>query len=280
MVGVVFSRVTRRGEDFLSFLSCTSLLNVFVAWMVFPRHSLLFPLQEIEWLHSPLLMFLAGIFSALGMTAMHHGMRTGHHGATWTIGQSALVFPFMIGILLWGDNVRITNLFGVVAILCAVMLFGMGHNRNSEYNRHATGRWLSIALLSLVLIGTQQTLTTIPSRWTDWQDVAHIRVPMMFTGAAIGYNTIRLISRRALAMRSVREGFFLCVCGLVSHLLLFRALDMFASFSLTAIAYPIAIGACNTVFAMYSVFCLKEKCTVRHALGMGAGCLGIVLVAL
>lgn len=278
-VGVVVSRVAKRGEDFLSFMSFTSLLTAATAWIAIPQHHLLFAKRDVEWMQSSLLMVLAGLFSAIGMTVMHHGMRSGHHGATWTIGQSALVCPFVVGILVWRDDLQLTSLCGVLAVLCAIILFGMSANRSSECNSHSGGRWLSVALLALALLGVQQTLTAIPS-WANWQDTARVRIPMLLTGSVIGYNTTRLIFQRTLRLRKWGEGILLCVVVLVSQLLLFRALDMFASLSRAALVYPIAVGTCTTVFAMYSVFFLKEKATASQILGMAIGCLGVVLVSL
>lgn len=280
VVGVVVSRTAKRGEDFLIFMSFTSLLTASVAWIAIPRHYLLFAQRNAEWVQPSLLMLMAGLFSSLGMLAMQHGMRSGHHGATWTIGQSALVCPFVAGLLIWKDAVQLLNVVGVLAILCSIMLFGMSANRGGKVDGRVAVRWLSIALLALALLGTQQTLTTIPSRWAGWQDAARLRVPMLMTGSMMGYNTMRLGLRRALRLRNWGEGILLCVVALVSHFLSFRALDIFGSFSRAALFYPIAIGACTTIFAMRSVFLLKEKTATGHLLGMGVGCLGVILVAL
>ena len=72
----------------------------------------------------------------------------------------------------------------------------------------------------------------------------------------------------------------LCTIGLLSQLLLFSALDMFAASSRAALVYPVAIGICTTTFGIYSLVYLKEKATVFHVLGIGLGCIGVILVSL
>jgi drug/metabolite transporter (DMT)-like permease len=279
-VGIIYSRVARRGEDFVSFISFNSLLTTVSAWIIIPRHDLLIA-QPIT-SHLPLLsvMLLAGLFSSFGMTAMHHSMRRGHHGATWTIGQSALIFPFALGIGIWGDSVKIINVCGFLTILTGIVLLGMVATENRESAKPSAGGWLSVALLSLLLLGIGQTLTTIPSRWLDWQDTARMRVPLLLTGSMIGYFTLMIGLRRQFRIRAWREGIILCAIGLLSQLLLFWALDVFAASSRSALVYPVAIGTCTTAFAIYSMVYLKEEATVFHVLGIGLGCIGVVFVSL
>jgi multidrug transporter EmrE-like cation transporter len=140
--------------------------------------------------------------------------------------------------------------------------------------------WLWLALLALFLFGTQKTLATIPSRWTDWEDTARVRIPMVLTGGTIGYQVMRAFLQRPWRVRRWRAAILLCGIGLAGRWLMFSSLDAFASFSRVALFYPVAAGTCTTAFALYSIFILEERVTVTRTLGMGFGCVGVVLVLL
>jgi hypothetical protein len=49
------------------------------------------------------MMLAAGMINAWGVLTLQRAMRRGHHGVTWAIGQSAMVVPFLVGVLVFGD---------------------------------------------------------------------------------------------------------------------------------------------------------------------------------
>lgn len=279
VVGVVFSRVARRRADFIGFMALSSLLSAAGAWVFFPRFDHLAEMFSSE-RDSFLILFLAGICSTVGMTFMNLGMKRGHHGATWTVCQSALVIPVVMGVLLWKDHLRIANTIGLLIVLGSIVLFG---NKN-EHPKEATGSsavaWLSVVLLSLAFLGAQQTLTTVPSRWADWRDLTNLRIPALWSGSAIAYNLLALGMRRRVAFGAWREASILCAVSLISSLMLFHTLDIFAASSRAALVYPAAVGTCCIAFSLYSLFVLKEESTRYQIAGMALGCVGVVMVSI
>lgn len=277
-VGAVSSHSASTDVDFIGIMALMTSAATFFAWIIFPRYGVLMS-RPIQADIAPIgVVFLSGVAQAFGLVMLNLGMRLGHHGATWTIGQSALTVPFILGIAIWGDQIRAANAVGLLFLLCAIGLFGA--SKNSSESIHGGGKWLTIALLSLLLLGAQQTLTTIPSRWAGWQDEARLRVPMMLTGKLIVYWGLLAMLRRKINRRAWRPAAVLCAITLVSSPLTFLAIDLFAKFNRAALVYPITVGVCTTAFSFYSVFVLKERATFQNILGMAMGCIGIGLVAI
>lgn len=278
VVGIIFSRVARRNDNYIGFMVVSSSIKAVVAWIVFPRHRVLMDAISQPELFSSLLLLLAGLSYSVGITLMNKGMKRGHHGATWTLGQSALVIPFGMGVLLWSDQIRIWNIAGLIIILAAIFLFGRASGKDTP-TQVSSNHWLIIVLLAMLFLGVQQTLTTVPSRWPDWQDSARLRIPMMWTGIMIGFILLNLRQRQRLVLTAWREILLLCAIGLLTSGMLFHAIDVFAKSSRAALVYPAAVGTCTTAFSLYSVLILREKTTVYHLSGMIAGIVGVLLVS-
>lgn len=279
-VGVIFSKIAKNSIDFINFMTCSTLITSITTWIILPKyHVLTTPPPQITALI--IVMFLTGMISAFGMTAMHRGMQMGHHGVTWVIGQSALVIPFILGILIWGDKVRLINIIGLLAIITELILLGAGDNSGDQQtDKKNGGQWLLISLLSLLFLGIQQTTSSIPSRWINWHDTANLRLPIYMIGSFSGYAIVGLWQKKSINFSIWRPAILLSLIIIISNLLLFKALDIFASNSRAALVYPLAIGICTSAFAIYSIAIIKEKTSIAHIVGIILGCAGIILIAL
>lgn len=280
-IGVIFSRIANNNTDYVSFMSFTMLLTAILTWLIFPKYNILIthPAPP-KLLNLSVVMLITGIISAYGMTAMNIGMEMGHHGATWIIAQSALIIPFVFGIILWHDNVRVINILGLSAIIAEIVLLGTGNNSENKSKKKNAGKWLFVSLLSLLLLGLQQTTASLPSRWDDWHDIARMRIPFYILGSFIGYCSIMLWQKKKLLFTRWRLSIVVSFLALVSNVLIFKALDIFAASSRAALVFPLTIGICTSAFSIYSIAILKEKTSFAHILGMVIGCTGIILVAI
>ncbi len=277
-VGIIFSYVAKNNIDFISFMALSSIASTVVASIAIPKYSLLFTQPSMAYFRVALPTLLAGVATVLGTISMNKAMRMGHHGATWALAQSALTVPFLFGVLAWNDEVQRINIFGFVIILASIYLFGAA-KQNSGINKNDNSKWLITSLACLLFFGTQQTLMSLPSRWSDWTDSAFLRVPFIQWGAMLSYNTLMIIQRKKITIKVWRTALLLSGTMISSQLLLFRALDIFAQFSKTAIVFPMGIGVSMILFSLYSFIVIREKATTYHVLGMLIGTLGIVLVA-
>lgn len=279
-VGAVVSRVTRRGGDFVGFMAGSYVLAAVGAWVLFPRYGVLASGQAARLGLLACVLVPGGALSAAGMVAMNRAMRLGHHGATWTVGQSALVVPFSAGVLIWHDSAAAQNVCGVACVLAAIAALGMARKAEPVEGPRASSGWLPVALLVLALFGVQQTLATVPTRWAGWTDSARLRAPMIVTGAMLGYVVAAAAWRRLPNLRP-SAGYLVLPCIILpSYVLLFRALDLFGRCSRTGLVYPVAVGTSIVSFGVYSVVVLREPLSPAKGLGMALGAIGVVLTAM
>ncbi|MBD3421050.1 MAG: hypothetical protein GF398_13100 [Chitinivibrionales bacterium] len=280
-VGVVFSKGAGKKYDYVGFMVTSQLINVIFGWILIPRYDILLSGKAPQLFQMSAALFLSGIFGAVGMMFMNKGMRMGHHASTWTIGQSALAIPFLAGVVAWRDSVHLWNVLGVAAILAGIALLGKSKEGRTTI---ATGKketpWFFIALAALLILGIQQTLTTIPSRWPGWTDAARLRVPLAAAGSLSGYVFFSLLLRRYPDKNTIKYGAVLACVSLPGQLTFFKSLDYFAQASKAAIAYPVAVGTCIISFALYSALVIKEPLNRARVAGMVLGTAGIVFTAL
>jgi multidrug transporter EmrE-like cation transporter len=215
------------------------------------------------------------------MTFMQQALRRGHHAATWTIGQSALIFPYLAGVALWSDPIAARKTAGVGLILVSLGALGLAKRRAGD-NAPAARRdylWLTLAVLTMLGLGTHQALSTWPSHWAGWSDAARLRVPLLATGATVGYVAASVAMRRWPGRLELLLGALLAAQAVPGQWLLYKAMDHLSPYGMTGLAYPLAVGTCILCFVAYSLLVLKEKLTAFHVAGLALGVAGIGLMA-
>lgn len=282
-VAIVFSVAARRKTDLIAFMAASSMISTVLAWIFFPDYQVLTSGQAVRLLELAAIMFCSAFFSVFGMLLLQQSMRKGHQAVSWAIGQSALVFPFLCGILFLNDPVKKTKLSGVVAVLISFIMYGYTKrkaNNHSNTDKSSKQSWLALELLAFCAIGIQQCFSMIPSYWSGWTDAARMRIPLGATAGCIGYLVLMLITKRFPTKQVIVIAVMLPVFSLAGQFTFFKAMDRFAAVRLGSIVYPLAIGVNITGFALYSLLVIREKATVFHGIGLSLGLLGIVLLSL
>ncbi len=279
-VGVFFSRAARNGMDFISLMAFTSILTTLVSSALFPDYHLLLNDPSPSCFRAVIPMLSVGLISVCGAVLLNKAMRLGHHGASWALSQSALVVPFLFGVIVWGDDVSLQNIIGLMIIIISILFFASAKNDAETPKTKNTLQWLVIAITSLLFIGAQQTVMTLPSRWAEWTDLARLRIPLIQAGALLGYNLIILFRKKRIDWTVWRMAILLALTFIVSQFILFKTLDRFAEISRAAIVFPVGIGVSMILFSLYSVAVIREKMTGYHLAGIVTGITGVILVAL
>lgn len=133
-IGGVFSRVARAGYQILRFqllgMAGVTLLSWAVWLVTYYLAARTHPVNLITHLPALIwLMALAGAENALAMNLLMLTMRRGHQAASYSIGQSAMLLPFLAGVLIWRDPLHPLNILGVGMCVAGIVLFG---NRKQE----------------------------------------------------------------------------------------------------------------------------------------------------
>ncbi|HNT35641.1 MAG TPA: hypothetical protein PKH07_11650 [bacterium] len=278
-VGGFYSRVARKGHRVLLFSLIVSLFVSCFSWAACDWDALLAGAVPKAPIFVPI-MLMTGIASQAGMILMMHSMRLGRQAAAWTISQSAMVVPFLAGVLIWQERMSAGNLLGVVILLVSIVLFGQ--RVHEEGKPPAKQTWFVLALLAFAVSGLGATLSTAPSHWHGWQDTARLRVPLLNTAALLAFGTFGV--REAMKkMPSKDEWLTAILCALTvfaGQNTFYAGMDRMALVQKVSLTYPLSISLCIMAFAVYTRLHLGEKLGRLGAMGLTLGVIGILLLGI
>jgi len=278
--GVLLSYCAQRRIAATVLLGPQSIVGLTIIFATLPSYSQLrLGMPAGGWILAAL-MLAAGTINACGLLTLQHAMQRGHHGMTWAIGQSAMVLPFLLGVLVFGESPSVWRFVGLGAILISLFTFGRVRSTPVAASAQAAQPiWLPIALVALVLLGASQILSSLPSHIPALTDSARLRIPMFYLGN--GAIMIVLWAQRGSRpdKRVLTLALVGAMTGVTGMLALFRGLDLLAAARLTSLGFPIAVGTCIVGFALYSAGILREPLTRTHIIGMALGVVGLALLA-
>ncbi len=280
-VGIVHSRVARGRLSFTGYGAMSSAVAAGVAAAFYVRWTPL--LDGTATRTGPLVAVMCAAMglNVGGFLLVQRAMRRGHQAGTWTVAQSAMVFPFLAGVVVWGDLLSPARVAGFVAILVGVAAIGRGRAAVLDGRPAGQGgRWFGPALLAFGLLGGQQVLTHVPSRWAGWTDAANLRATIMFVAGAGAYGALTVWRRDWPGRREALLAVVGATLALSGQGCLFAGMDRLSAVGLGAVVYPTAIGVCILTFALYSHLVLREPASGYHWLGLACCIGGIAVIAL
>jgi uncharacterized membrane protein len=280
-VGVVQSQAAQRQIDRRLFFGLYSASITALAWATLPDYGVL-RVGAVPQLPSlAVVMLAAGVTSLLGTQLLQKALSSGHQAASWTIGQSAMVLPFLAGVFLFGEPLSTSRLAGMLCILVSLVAFGLVQAPGTAASKVSSDqRWFWLALGAFLLIGVSQVFTLLPSHWANWADTARLRIPLVFSGGFILTVGPLLRNRRLLNRRTTLMALLLTAAVFPGQILLYRAVDALSAVGMTALVYPVAVGTCILGFALYSAVVVREGLNGAQVVGIVLGAIGISLIAM
>jgi drug/metabolite transporter (DMT)-like permease len=199
---------------------------------------------------------------------MSKAMQLGPNGIIWSIIQSALVFPFIVGILCFDVQFSFLRGVGIIALLTALGLFALTKNNavSSKENK-----WKLYAFLCLAIAATQQNITTMPSYFKEAHGVPSIVRSLAAAGGtlamAIIWNLFQMNRERWILIKSnIRNKTLWKYIGalqffslLFAYTLFYPGMNVMADHGMGAMCYPMMVGSCIISFTLSSIWILKEK---------------------
>ncbi len=224
-------------------------------------------------------ILISGVFNVFGLTLMQRAMRSGHNSLVWVIGQSALVWTFLLGVLVFGDTANWVRTTGILLLLAGMLLPVLrGHSASSTKNR----KWIVLALAGFVLMGIHQMLMVWPSYWAGWQDSADIRAGLQFSGCAFGAWLLYAKERGRVPIPSLRVWMWSAGIALIATVairLVYLAIDVLNTHQSAAIAVPLVAGTNILCFAGYTIFVVREQSKPIHYVGLLLTLAGILAIS-
>ena len=293
LVGLVMGDAPKRGIE-------PSLVQLFGACFSILAGLVIMPIMNAVpvcswkiWLPVCLTYATAGALNFMMLQVMSYAMQRGPNGIIWSIIQSALIFPFLGGVLFFGVLLTPFRAGGILTLLAALVLFGMAKDQKAgtKVNEKKRG-WRGAAFLCLAICAVQQNLMTAPSYFEDARAVTSIARSLAtasgtFLGALV-YNLLRMNAERLAQLRSNlgrwtlwRYIIALQFFGLVfSYTLFYPGMNVMADAGLGGICYPMMVGSCIVTFSLASVCLLKERMTLLQAIALTVCITGLVLICL
>jgi uncharacterized membrane protein len=177
--------------------------------------------------------------------------------------------------------VTVMRVLGVAAILAAMVIYASTSSSGTVTvpPSENDGTWFLKALCVMMILGTAQSVISLPSHLPGLADSIRLRVPCFY----LGYGLVFFAAWARRPVRSQPRVFgFAAFCGVTavaSTLLLFEGLDRMAQAQMVSIGFPTAIGASILFYAIYSAAILREPFSLRHAFGMAANLGGLIALA-
>lgn len=223
-------------------------------------------------------VFAAGCGNFIMIRLMRRGMVLGSSGAVWGITQSALICPFVMGMLFFGVAPTVPRILGILLILLGILLFSRSQPRLS---RRTSRGWLWPTLGAFLASGLAQCFANLPSYWTETQMGCELRAGLVQLGTIALFGVSLPFSRKRPRPAGTWKPILLLSLAQIFSLFFFfyRGLNILAELGNGSIGYPIAQGCCIAGFLLYSILFLKERCTVYSVGAAISICCGIAVIA-
>lgn len=220
-------------------------------------------------------VFLAGFLNSFGQKTVYNAMKRGNHAPVWAISQSALIFPFLAGIVLFHNRGSVGQWIGTLLISAGIL------TPSAKEMKRFSG-WFCAALAAFFIFGVIQTLYSIPSQLCGFDDAAGARPLAAAWGGTAGWLVIAGCGGTSLRFdrKTLSVAGMMVLVQLASLRLLFSSLDALSAVSCANIAFPLMTGANIAGFAAYSIFIRREKNSLMHKIGFCMVIAGLVFLSL
>lgn len=228
-----------------------------------------------------------GALNFFMLLIMSYAMQRGPNGVIWAIIQSALIFPFLGGIIFFDVAVTWYRLSGLLLLLTALCFFAF-----CKDNSIKSSGWKIPAFICLAICAVQQNLTTAPSYFEEARAVNSIvRTFSSAIGgllAAIFYLIFRNSSEyRTHILANLRNMTLWKYVGglqlfnlLFAYTLFYPGMNAMADHGLGGMCYPMMVGSCIVAFTLFSFLVLKERFRAIQVIGLCLCVLGLIMLCL
>jgi drug/metabolite transporter (DMT)-like permease len=294
--GIAVGFVERRGFSLVRFqiLYCAVCVALGIAGWAVSQDTFL-PRSECPprtWILVISGTFGCGVFNYLMNMAMGRAMRHGPNAIVWAIVQSGLIYPFLMGWLVFGVPMGPRRFCGIALIVASVFLYAAreGAGVSGKGSLHFQLRqWFLPALLGMLCCGIYQCGANLPSYIKGGRDFSGtFRALSLYSGLLLAALVHQAIGRkRSRAREPTRQmefrtlaalaAFVGSVSFLASKCLSFPGLDRLERLGAGSMGFPIMVASCIIGFFPYGVLVLHERIGAWQILGAILGVIGVLL---
>ena len=272
VLGAVYSRVAGKQKSIVSFMFFSTVFFALLIWIFrFPQR-----ISGDELGRVALAMIPAGLCGIAGFQMLYWAMRKGSHAVAWTFTQSAMVWPFLGGWLIFHQTVRWFNIGGLLLIIAALCLLGISQRKDGEKKNSPAAILLCIG--AMVIQGVSQFCTLLPGEWGMSAAALSWRLPLLALNSLAVWTFAFILFRPGFDKDTLRMGgIYSCVTA-AGQVTLYIAIDALTPAGMTGIVYPAAISICIMLFALYCAVFRKEKISIPVCCALVQLLLGVMLL--
>lgn len=226
----------------------------------------------------------AGVLNCIMLILMSSAMQKGPNGIIWAIIQSAMIFPFMVGMIFFNVEPKFIRIAGLLFILTSLALSGFG-----KENNFSGTRWKLQALAAFAITGVVQNLTSMPSYFEAAQKISPVFRTMVLASGVLTTALVRSwFMRKRIALAENFKSKWLWIFTLLLQffglffaiVLQYPGMDTLARCGVGSLSYPLMVGSCLVGFSIYSIFILREKNSPLQFAALGSCLAGIIMICL
>ena len=240
-----------------------------------------------------------GFFNYFMTFFMGRAMERGPNAIVWAIIQSGLIYPFLMGWLVFGTPMSLSRALGIVLILASIVLYAVrggtgmaaakGGGGEEDKGGGSVAAWLVPSLLGMLFCGANQCGGNLTSYLPRGQEFPSYFRAMVTSAGGLAGCALQLVMdgvRHRLPRRpGLRELAWLVLFSLaltvgtypVTAFLLYPGLDRLQSLGAGAMAYPVMVASCIIGFFPYGMLVLRERFNPIQLFGAVVGIAGIIL---
>lgn len=224
---------------------------------------------------------VAGCGNFLMINLMRRAMVCGNKGAVWAIAQSALICPFLLGMICFGVEMTVPRCIGIVLILTGIVFFsGIRPVRRS---RRKAVSWLPLAFGAFAASGAAQCLANLPSYWPETAMSGVLRACLVQSGTVGAFICSGFLrgGNRFRRRGTLFPVILLSAVQIASLFFLFyRGLNLVAANGCGSIGYPVAQGSCIAFFLLYNSLIRKERGGWKQVAALSLLLAGILVIGM
>ena len=220
---------------------------VFTGWAVFvwgPKS--LFNISCFFWVGS---LLAAGACNYFMLNFVQEGMKVGRAGVVWAFTQSSMIFPFLLGIVGFGEPAGLFRFCGFILILCGLICFAYAKKEEGS-----SWAFFIPTLAAFLLSGTAQCFASLPSYFQTEGITVFRRMILTQCGILIAFGLDphrKRVPRISMTNIWILAGIF-GFLNLIALLLFYRALNLLAVSQCASAGYPTAQGISIALFFLLS----------------------------
>jgi len=229
------------------------IILIFAGWTVLLEGPFIWDRSSVILLLTTLLV---GVCNYFMLNVLQRGMKAGREGVVWAFSQSAMICPFALGILFFGEPAALSRIIGLLLILSALILFSMG--RKTDCGR--SGGWFGPTIAAFAIAGIAQCFASLPS-YFQMQGLTPLRRMLILQGGIIlAFLCDNLIRSKKIDFRNRKAWLFAAAFGfsnLIALILFYSGQNLLADAKCASISYPAGQGVSIALVFLYG--CLKAR---------------------